>query len=142
MVSANPPKVFISYSHDSAEHTRRVRAWLIDSALMGLRHGYLNLLMQASTDAVAVLGLTIVLGYTGQINLAQAACFGLGAYSVALGAVSFGLPSWPALFANASVAGFCARSHLVTSLRTLSRDRPIGLKRQQVVFREKVYSRL
>ncbi len=26
--------------------------------------------------------------------------------------------------------------------RTLSRDRPIGPKRQQVVFREKVYSRL
>jgi ABC-type branched-subunit amino acid transport system permease subunit len=45
----------------------------------------LNLLMQASTYAIAVLGLTIVLGYTGQINLAQAAFFGLGAYSVALG---------------------------------------------------------
>ena len=54
---------------------------------------YLNLLMQASTYAVAVLGLTVVLGYTGQINLAQAAFFGLGAYSVALGTVSFGLPS-------------------------------------------------
>ncbi|MBV8165117.1 MAG: ABC transporter, partial [Candidatus Eremiobacteraeota bacterium] len=53
---------------------------------------YLNLLMQASTYAVAVLGLIIVLGYTGQINLAQAAFFGLGAYSVALGTVSFGLP--------------------------------------------------
>src|SRR5262249_7566019 len=45
----------------------------------------LNLLMQASTYTIAVLGLTIVLGYTGQINLAQAAFFGLGAYSVALG---------------------------------------------------------
>ena len=39
---------------------------------------YLNLLMQASTYAVAVLGLTIVLGYTGQINLAQAAFFWSG----------------------------------------------------------------
>jgi branched-subunit amino acid ABC-type transport system permease component len=69
---------------------------------------YLNLLMQASTYAVAVLGLIIVLGYTGQINLAQAAFFGLGAYSVALGTVSFGLPFWPALFVGiviASVAG-------------------------------------
>jgi len=44
----------------------------------------LNILMQASTYAIAVLGLTIVLGYTGQINLAQAAFFSLGAYSVAL----------------------------------------------------------
>jgi branched-chain amino acid transport system permease protein len=34
---------------------------------------YLNLLMQASTYAIAVLGLTIVLGYTGKVNLAQAA---------------------------------------------------------------------
>jgi branched-chain amino acid transport system permease protein len=39
----------------------------------------LNLLMQATTYAIAVLGLTIVLGYAGQINLAQAAFFGLGA---------------------------------------------------------------
>ena len=46
---------------------------------------YLNLLMQTSTYAVAVVGLTIVLGYTGQINLAQAAFFGFGAYSVGLG---------------------------------------------------------
>ena len=43
--------------------------------------------MQASTYAVAVLGYTVVLSYTGQINLAQVAFFGLGAYSVALGAV-------------------------------------------------------
>ena len=69
---------------------------------------YLNLLMQASTYAVGVLGLTIVLGYTGQINLAQAAFFGLGAYSVALGTVGFGLSFWLALFVGiviASVAG-------------------------------------
>ena len=55
---------------------------------------YLNLLMQASTYAVAVLGLTIVLGYTGKINLAQAAFFGLGAYSEALGT------TWAALLSE------------------------------------------
>ena len=69
---------------------------------------YLNLLMQAATYAVAAVGLTIVLGYTGQINLAQAAFFGLGAYSVALGTVGFGLSFWLALFVGiviASVAG-------------------------------------
>jgi branched-chain amino acid transport system permease protein len=36
--------------------------------LLPLTAYYLNLLMQASTYAVAVLGLTIVLGYTGQIR--------------------------------------------------------------------------
>ena len=46
--------------------------------------------MQASTYAIAVLGLTIVLGYSGQINLGQAAFFGIGAYGVALGTTSFG----------------------------------------------------
>src|SRR3974377_993665 len=58
--------------------------------------GYeLNLLMQAATYAVAVFGLVIVLGYTGQINLAQAAFFGAGAYSVALGTTDFGLGFYP-----------------------------------------------
>jgi branched-chain amino acid transport system permease protein len=78
---------------------------------------YLNLLMQASTYAVAVLGLTIVLGYTGQINLAQAAFFGLGAYSVALGTVSFGLPFWPALFAGIGIASIAGVVLGLASLR-------------------------
>jgi branched-chain amino acid transport system permease protein len=78
---------------------------------------YLNLFMQASTYAVAVLGLTIVLGYTGQINLAQAAFFGLGAYSVALGTVSFGLPFWPALFAGVVMASVAGAVLGLTSLR-------------------------
>jgi branched-chain amino acid transport system permease protein len=78
---------------------------------------YLNLLMQASTYAVAVLGLTIVLGYAGQINLAQAAFFGLGAYSVALGTVSFQLPFWPALLAGIVIASVAGLILGLTSLR-------------------------
>src|ERR1700692_3830299 len=78
---------------------------------------YLNLLMQASTYAVAVVGLTIVLGYTGQINLAQAAFFGLGAYSVALGTVSFGLPFWLALVAGIVIASVAGVVLGLTSLR-------------------------
>ena len=51
-------------------------------------NGYLlNILMQAATYAVAVFGLTVVLGLCGQINLAQAAFFGIGAYAVGLGTV-------------------------------------------------------
>ena len=64
----------------------------------------LNLLMQAATYAIAVLGLTIVLGYTGQINLAQAAFFGLGAYSVALGTTAFALPFGLALVIGVVIA--------------------------------------
>ena len=43
--------------------------------------------MQATTFAIAVFGLSVVLGLCGQINLAQAAFFGLGAYAVGIGHV-------------------------------------------------------
>jgi len=39
-------------------------------------HFVLSMFMQATTYAIAVLGMVVVLGYTGQINLAQAAFFG------------------------------------------------------------------
>jgi branched-chain amino acid transport system permease protein len=77
----------------------------------------LNLLMQASTYAIAVLGLTIVLGYTGQINLAQAAFFGLGAYSVALGTAVFALPFFVSLVIGVAVAAVSGAVLGLTSLR-------------------------
>ena len=57
--------------------------------------GYVaNILMQAATYAIAVFGLSIVLGLCGQINLAQAAFFALGAYCVGLGTADYHLPFW------------------------------------------------
>lgn len=69
----------------------------------------LNMFMQAATYSIAVLGMTVVLGYTGQINLAQATFFGLGAYAVGLGTVVVGLNFWLSLLLGigvATVAGF------------------------------------
>ena len=63
-----------------------------------------KLLLQASSYAIAVLGLTVLLGYTGQISLAQAAFFGLGAYGVALGTTTLGLDFLPALILGLVVA--------------------------------------
>jgi branched-chain amino acid transport system permease protein len=77
----------------------------------------LNLLMQASTYAIAVFGLTIVLGYTGQINLAQAAFFGIGAYCVALGTTTFALPFWIALALGIVLAGVAGAALGLTTLR-------------------------
>jgi branched-chain amino acid transport system permease protein len=77
----------------------------------------LNLLMQATTYAIAVLGLTIVLGYAGQINLAQAAFFGLGAYSIALGTTAFALPFWVALAIGVVVAAVAGAVLGLPSLR-------------------------
>ncbi len=80
--------------------------------------GYqLNLLMQATTYAVAVFGLVIVLGYTGQINLAQAAFFGLGAYCVALGTTDFGFGFWLSLILGVGVAGGAGAVLGLASLR-------------------------
>lgn len=55
---------------------------------------WLNILMQAATFAIAVFGLSVVLGLCGQINLAQAAFFGIGAYAVGLGATDYGINFW------------------------------------------------
>ena len=76
----------------------------------------LNIFMQAVTYGIAVLGMTIVLGYTGQINLAQAAFFGLGAYAVALGTVVLGLNFWVSLLLGLAVAAIAG---LVLGLTTL-----------------------
>ncbi len=76
-----------------------------------------NLLMQASTYAIAVFGLTVVLGYAGQINLAQAAFFGLGAYSVALGTAVYGWSFWIALGVGVGIAALAGAALGLTSLR-------------------------
>jgi len=56
-----------------------------------------NLLVLASAWSIATLGLTVLLGYTGQISLAQATFYGIGAYAAALGTTRFGLDFWLAL---------------------------------------------
>jgi branched-chain amino acid transport system permease protein len=79
--------------------------------------GYvLNMLMQAATYAVAVLGMVVVLGYTGQINLAQATFFGLGAYAVALGTTS-GVNFWLSLLLGIGLAGGVGCAMGMTTLR-------------------------
>jgi len=77
----------------------------------------LNLFMQASTYAIAVLGLIVVLGYAGQLSLAQAAFFGIGAYSVALGTTAFGLSFWIALILGVLLAAGAGAVLGLTTLR-------------------------
>jgi branched-chain amino acid transport system permease protein len=77
----------------------------------------LNIFMQAATYAIAVLGMTVVLGYTGQINLAQATFFGLGAYAVGLGTVVLGLNFWLALVMGIGVAALAGFVLGLTTLR-------------------------
>jgi branched-chain amino acid transport system permease protein len=91
----------------STPFLRSLSLWVIGFlVLLGLLltfplNGYVtNLLMQAFTYAIGVLGMTVVLGFAGQINIAQAAFFGLGAYGLALGTTVFHLS-----FSLAALAG-------------------------------------
>ena len=67
--------------------------------------GYIhNILMQATTFAIAVFGLSVVLGLCGQINLAQAAFFGLGAYAVGIGTSDYQISYWLCLVGGCVIA--------------------------------------
>jgi branched-chain amino acid transport system permease protein len=67
--------------------------------------GYIhNILMQAVTFAIAVFGLSVVLGLCGQINLAQAAFFGLGAYAVGIGTSDYHISYWLCLVGGCVLA--------------------------------------
>src|ERR1700758_3945947 len=80
---------------ETAQHKR----WLVAAAVVaGLavpavtQDGYIiQLLNIAILNAIVVLGLNFVTGWTGQINFGQAAFYGLGAYATAI-ATKSGLP--------------------------------------------------
>ncbi|MHB0870900.1 MAG: branched-chain amino acid ABC transporter ATP-binding protein/permease [Chloroflexota bacterium] len=58
---------------------------------------WLNLLNLAMSFAIACLGLNIVLGYTGQLSLAQAAFWGVGAYTSAILTTRLDMNVWVAM---------------------------------------------
>ena len=64
----------------------------------------MHILVQTASYSIAVFGLTVVLGLCGQINLAQAAFFGFGAYAVGLGTADLHLNFWVVLALGAGVA--------------------------------------
>lgn len=65
---------------------------------------WLNMVNLAIGFSVACLGLNIVLGYGGQLSLAQAAFWGVGAYTSTLLTVKFGMSAWVGLLAAFIVA--------------------------------------
>ena len=79
---------------------------------------YLEILTQAYIFAISASGLNVILGFAGQLSLAHAGFFGIGAYTVALLATKAGVSFWagvPAGIALSAVVGFgvgsiCLRS--------------------------------
>jgi branched-chain amino acid transport system permease protein len=72
--------------------------WVVDSSY------WLNLVNLAISFSVACLGLNIVLGYAGQLSLAQASFWGVGAYTTTLLTVNLGVPVWLGMVAAFLVA--------------------------------------
>jgi len=77
---------------------------VVAAAFAPLDDYMLHILVQTASYAIAVFGLTVVLGLCGQINLAQAAFFGFGAYAVGLGTADLHLDFWVALALGAAFA--------------------------------------
>src|SRR6188474_574017 len=59
-------------------------------------------------NALAVLGLNLLMGFAGQVSLGHAGFFGIGAYAVALGPTHLGTSSWLALLGGVAIAGLLA----------------------------------
>jgi branched-chain amino acid transport system permease protein len=80
--------------------------WLILVALAVLAWTYgwqsypLYLLTQVLTLSIAVMGLNLLVGYTGQISLGHSAFFAMGAYGVAVLGTQLGLPYYLSLPAS------------------------------------------
>jgi len=69
--------------------------------------GYLfTVLTTILINAIAVLGLNIILGYAGQISLGHAAFMGIGAYASAILSTKVGLPFWIAFPLAILISGF------------------------------------
>lgn len=76
----------------------------------------INLLILAAAAGITALGLTVLLGYTGQISLGQAVFYGIGAYVIALGTTKWGLSWWLSLLLG---LGLAALLGIILGLTTL-----------------------
>ena len=67
---------------------------------------YLQILTQAYVLAISACGLNVIVGMAGQLSLAHAGFFGLGAYAVALLATKAGVAFWFALPAGIALSAW------------------------------------
>ncbi len=79
---------------------------------------YLHLFIVSGVFVVAVLGLDLIVGYVGQLSLAHAAFFAMGAYTSALLFVRLQWSMWLGLPAAALLVGFAAFALGAVILRT------------------------
>ena len=79
---------------------------------------YMNILIMSGIWSIVALSLNLILGYTGQVNLAHGAFFGIGAYASALLMLKLNINFWLALPLAAAIAGFFGFLIGLPALRT------------------------
>lgn len=79
---------------------------------------YMNILIMSGIWSIVALSLNLILGYTGQVNLAHGAFFGIGAYASALLMLKLKIGFWLALPMAAAIAGFFGFLIGLPALRT------------------------
>lgn len=77
---------------------------------------YISILILAGFNAMLVLGLNLVMGYTGQVSLGHAGFYGLGAYASGVLTTKYGFNPWVAMAAalliSAVASGFIGAAAL------------------------------
>ncbi|MCU0511342.1 MAG: branched-chain amino acid ABC transporter permease [Anaerolineae bacterium] len=94
-----------------------IGAWLNSIQIGALPTLWVGLISRIAIYAIAVQGLNMLMGYTGQISLGHAAFMGIGAYSAAVMARELGLPFWVAVPLAALFTGVIGLLFGIPSLR-------------------------
>jgi len=89
--------------------------WLV-APFKAVSH-YTDVMVFAGIFSLVSVGLSLLMGYAGQISLAQAAFFGIGAYTSAILTSKLGINPWLAIPVGASVSGAVAWFVGVPALR-------------------------
>ncbi len=79
---------------------------------------WMHILILICIWSIAALSLNLIMGYTGQANLAMGGFFGMGSYATALLMLKLGLGFWPALLLSALLASFIGFLIGIPTLRT------------------------
>ncbi|MGA8178686.1 MAG: branched-chain amino acid ABC transporter permease [Desulfobacterales bacterium] len=69
---------------------------------------YIDLMIFAGIYCLMTIGLSLLMGYAGQISIGHAAFFGIGAYTSAILTVHYGLNPWPCMFLGMIVSAIIA----------------------------------
>jgi branched-chain amino acid transport system permease protein len=99
------------YSYRSKEFKRR-ELWYLGAVLLlpliWSDPHFHHLMVFAGIYAILALGLSLFLGYAGQISLGHAAFFGIGAYTTAILTTRYAFPPFVAFWASAVTAAIAA----------------------------------